>query len=98
MRCLEFILGRRQAILEIAGRHGAKSVRIFGSVVRGQETAQSDVDFLVTLDHDRSLIDHAALMQDLEELLGCHVDVVNERALHTHVRDRLLAEAIPLYH
>ena len=96
MRNLEFILDRRKTILEIAGRHGAKNVRIFGSVVRGQETAQSDVDFLVTLDQDRSLIDHAALMQDLEDILGCHVDVVNERALHRHIRDRVLAEAIPL--
>ena len=96
MRSLEFILDRRRTILEIAGRHGARNVRIFGSVVRGQETVQSDVDFLVTMDQGRSLIDHAALMQELEEILGCRVDVVSERALHRHIRDRVLGEAIPL--
>jgi hypothetical protein len=69
---------------------------MFGSVARGDAGPASDVDFLVELEPGRSLLDHAALMLDLSELLGCAVDVVSERALHWYIRDRVLAEAIPL--
>jgi len=96
MVALSDILGRRDEILRVAARHGAHHVRVFGSVVRGEAGEDSDVDFLVRLDADRSLIDHVALMQDLEDLFGCRVDVVTERALHRLVRDRVLAEAVPL--
>ena len=54
------------------------------------------MDLPVRLDEDRSLVDHVALIQDLEGILGCRVDVVNERAIHTAIRDRVLAEAVPL--
>jgi hypothetical protein len=90
------ILARREEILQIAARHGAHHVRVFGSVVRGEAGENSDVDFLVRLDDDRSLIDHIALAQDLEDFFGCKVDVVTEDALHRLVRDRVLAEAVPL--
>ena len=90
------ILERREAILELASRHGARNVRVFGSVVRRQAGEGSDLDLLVRLDEGRSLVDHVALIQDLEDVLGCRVDVVNERALHTAIRDRVLAEAVPL--
>jgi len=96
MVALNDILSRRDEILRIAARHGARDVRIFGSVVRGEAGRDSDVDFLVRLDHDRSLLDHVALMQDLEDFFGCRVDVVTERALHRLIRDRVLAEAVPL--
>jgi len=96
MVALNDILSRRDEILRIAARHGARDVRIFGSVVRGEAGRDSDVDFLVRLDHDRSLLDHIALMQDLEDFFGCRVDVVTERALHRLIRDRVLAEAVPL--
>jgi hypothetical protein len=96
MVALSDILSRRDEILRVATRHGAHHVRVFGSVVRGEAGEDSDVDFLVRLDRDRSLIDHVALMQDLEDLFGCRVDVVTERALHRLVRDRVLAEAVPL--
>ena len=96
MVALSDILGRRDEILRVAARHGAHHVRVFGSVVRGEAGEDSDVDFLVRLDADRSLIDHVALMQDLEDLFGCRVDVVTERALHRLVRDHVLAEAVPL--
>ena len=96
MVALSDILGRRDEILRVAARHGAHHVRVFGSVVRGEAGEDSDVDFLVRLDRDRSLLDHVALMQDLEDLFGCRVDVVTERALHRLVRDRVLAEAVPL--
>jgi len=96
MVALSDILSRREEILRVATRHGAHHVRVFGSVVRGETGEDSDVDFLVQLDRDRSLLDHVALMQDLEDLFGCRVDVVTERALHRLVRDRVLAEAVPL--
>jgi predicted nucleotidyltransferase len=87
---------RRDEILRIAARYGASDLRLFGSVVRGQTRPTSDLDLLVRLDEGRSLLDHIALIQDLEDALGCHVDVVNERALHRTIRDRVLAEALPL--
>jgi len=90
------ILDRRGEILQIAARHGARNVRIFGSVASGKTTKDSDLDILVRLDDDRSLLDHIALMQDLEDLLGCHVDVVEDRALHRLIRDRVLSEAVQL--
>ena len=69
---------------------------LHGSFALGDWDVHSDVDFLVRLDHDRSLLDHIALMQDLEDFFGCRVDVVTERALHRLIRDRVLAEAVPL--
>ena len=96
MVSLNSIMDRRGEILQLAAKHGATNVRVFGSVVRGQAGEGSDVDVLVRLDDDRSLLDHIALMQDLEDLLGCHVDVVEDRALHRLIRDRVLSEAVQL--
>lgn len=96
MVSMNHVLDRREAILRIAAEHGATKVRVFGSVVRGQAGKGSDLDLLVHLADDRSLLDHIALMQDLESLLGCKVDVVEDDALHRSVRDRILAEAVPL--
>lgn len=87
---------KREDILRIATRHGARNVRIFGSVVRGEAKPDSDVDFLVEMEEGRSLLDHVALWQDLEDLLRCKVDVVSEKALHWYIRDRVLKEAVPL--
>ena len=86
----------RDAILELAARHGARNVRVFGSVVRGKSRPGSDVDLLVEMDPDRSLIDRTALMQEIEDLLGCKVDAVNERALHPAIRSRVLERAVAL--
>jgi len=93
---LKDIVSRREEILRAAEGHGAHDVRLFGSVVRGEAGGSSDVDLLVKLDEDRSLLDHVALKQDLEDLLGCEVDIVIERALHRLLRDRILEEAVPL--
>ena len=92
----ELLSKRREQILHIAAKHGAKNLRVFGSVARGEARPDSDVDFLIHLDDDRSLLDHVALMQDLEDLLGRKVDVVEDEALHWYIRDRVLAEAVPL--
>lgn len=92
----ELLESKRDEILEIAARHGAHNVRIFGSVARGEATPESDLDFLVELEPGRSLLDHVALLQDLESLLGREVDLVEPEALHWYIRDRILQEAIPL--
>jgi predicted nucleotidyltransferase len=87
---------KREEILRIAARHGAYNVRVFGSVVKGEAGPHSDVDFLVEVGPGRSAWFPAGLMLDLEELLGCKVDVVTERALHWYIHDRVLEEAVPL--
>lgn len=87
---------KREAILRIAAKHGAYNVRLFGSVVRREARADSDVDFLVELRPGCSLLDHAAMQLELEELLGRKVDIVPERSLKARVRDRVLIEAVPL--
>ena len=87
---------KRTDILRLAGRHGATDVRIFGSVARGEAGSDSDVDFLVKMGPERSLLDHVALWQDLEDLLGRKVDLVSEKALHRLMRDQILKEAVPL--
>lgn len=96
MVAMSDIRDKRDAILRLAERHGARNVRIFGSVVRDEANATSDVDLLIELDPDRSLLDRIALMHDLEDLLGCKVDVVNQNALHWTVRDRILTEGVSL--
>ena len=87
---------RRDKILEMATGHGARKVRIFGSVARGKETGPSDLDLPVEFEPGRSPLNHIALAEDLEDLLGCKVDVVTERGLHWHIKDRACREAVPL--
>ena len=87
---------RRSEILQLAEKHGARNVRLFGSVVRERADSTSDLDVLVDFEDDRSLVDHVALKHALEDLLGCRVDVVEDQALHHALRDRILSEAVSL--
>ncbi len=87
---------RREEILRLAERCGAHNVRVFGSVARGEANENSDLDLLVAWEPGRSLMDHAGLVQDLQELLGMKVHVGTEKSLHWYVRDRILREATPL--
>ena len=87
---------RRGEIRRAAERRGARELRVFGSVARGEEREGSDLDPLVSWEPGRSLLDHAGLVQDLEELLGVKVHVGKEESLHWYVRDRILREATPL--
>ena len=86
----------RDAILRLAESHGARNVRIFGSLARGDSGSESDIDFLVEINPETSLLDHIALIQDLEDLLGRKVDVISDKAIHWYIRERVIAEAKPL--
>jgi len=87
---------KRDDILRICARYGARNVRIFGSVARGEDDERSDIDLVVELEPGRSLFDLGGLQYELERLLGCHVDVVTERGLKKRYRERVLREAVPL--
>jgi hypothetical protein len=93
---LDELRARRDEILDLALRHGAREVAVFGSVARRQADGRSDVDFLVDMDPGRSLFDMGALLMDLQDLLGCEVDVVTRKGLRDRIRDRVLSEAEPL--
>ncbi|WP_263821266.1 nucleotidyltransferase family protein [Salinibacter sp.] len=90
------IRNHRDEILRLARAHGARKLRLFGSAARGDDRPDSDVDLLVEMEPGRSLVDHVALKQDLEGLLGRDVDVVTEQSLHPRLRDRVLREAVSL--
>ncbi len=92
----DLLKDRCEGILRLCAEHGARSVRVFGYVARGQADQQSDVDFLVELEPGRTLLDLGGLQQELESLLGCRVDVVTVRGLEARIRDRVLREAIPV--
>ena len=93
---IEELRNRRDEILQVATRHGARHVRVFGSVARGDADEKSDVDFLVEMEKGRSLLDLGGLLMDLQDLLGRRVDVVTEKGLRERIRSRVLREAVPL--
>ena len=87
---------RRGEILEIGRQHGIRMIRVFGSVSRGDSTPTSDVDLLVDLEQGRSLLDLGGFVEDVQDLLGCRVDVVSARGLRERFRDRVLQHAVAL--
>ena len=87
---------RRDQILRIAASHGARNVRVFGSAARGDASPTSDIDLLVDLDADRTLMDLGGLLVELQELLQARVDVATVAMLRPKVRERALADAVPL--
>ncbi len=93
---LRRLRARRREILGSAAEHGASNVRVFGSVVRGESNASSDVDLLVAMEPGRSLMDLVGLWQDLEDMLGTHVDVLSDGGVSPHLRERIYAEAVSL--
>ena len=96
MELSNLLKAQRPAILQLAAQHGASNVRVFGSIARGEAGPESDVDLLVTLADDRSLLDLVGLWQDLEDLLEHKVDVVTDGGLNERMRERVLAEAVAL--
>lgn len=90
------ILIKKQVIEEIAALHGASNIRIFGSVIRREDTPDSDLDLLVEFEPGRSLLDHIGLKYDLQDLLNRKIDIVTEKGLNAHIKNQILMEAIPL--
>jgi uncharacterized protein len=97
MALFEMLQENRSPILAIATKHGAFNVRVFGSVVRGEETPESDIDFLVDYDAEKTTPWFpGGLLMDLQDLLQRKVDVLTERGISPLIRERILAEAKPL--
>ena len=92
----ELLKSKRAEMLDLAKKYGVSQIRIFGSVARGESGPGSDVDFLVEMEEGRSLLDLVGLWQDLEELLGCKVDVITEGGMSPYLRERIYEEARPL--
>ena len=94
---LELLQEKREQVLAVAAKHGASNVRVFGSVVRGEDTPESDIDFLI--DYDPEQVTPwfpGGLLMDLQDLLERKVDVLTERGISPLIRERVLAEAKPL--
>jgi predicted nucleotidyltransferase len=94
MTGMELLEQKRTDIFRVAAARGASNLRVFGSVARGEDDADSDIDILVDLEPDRSLLDLGGLLMDLQDLLGRRVDVATEKMLKARIRDRVLAEAV----
>lgn len=90
----DVIRQRREKIMQLADKYGAKNIRIFGSFARGDSNSESDADFLVNM--EGSLLRRIAFIQDLEDLLGRKVDVVTDKSVHWYVREKIMKEAVPL--
>jgi hypothetical protein len=96
MNVKELLQNKREDILSIASRYGAYNILIFGSVARDEADESSDIDFLVEMEPDRSLLDMGWLLMELRELLGMNVDIVTKNGLKSRIRENVLKEAIPL--
>ena len=92
----DLLTHKREEIIRVAAKHGASNLRVFGSVARGEAGPESDVDLLIDLEPDRSLLDLIGLMRELEEVLGRRVDAVTAKSLHWYIKDQVIQEAVPL--
>ena len=90
------LLDAREEVLAVAHRHGARNLRIYGSVARGQDRPDSDLDLLVDLERGCSLLEVIALRQELGALLNCQVDLAEAAQLHPLIRDQVIAQATAL--
>ena len=96
MDVIESLRLKREDILGLAAMYGARDVRLFGSVARQDAGPKSDVDFLVDMEPGRSFLDLVAFLQELEELLGCKVDVITDGGVSPYLGSKIYAEAVPL--
>ncbi len=96
MRLDELLKEKRDEILRSAAKYGARNIRVFGSLARGEADEKSDIDFLVEMEPGKSLLDLGGLQYELESLLRCRVDVVTERGLKRRIRELVLREAVPI--
>ncbi len=86
----------REKALEILQKNGIKRAAFFGSIVRGEMTDESDIDILIEFEGRKSLLDLAGLKLDLEDALKRRVDLLTYRSLHPMLKDRILAELVPI--
>jgi uncharacterized protein len=96
MKINQLLEEKREEIRRIAAMHGAMNVRVFGSVARGEARQDSDLDLLVDTGPETSSWFPAGLVLDLEEILGCKVEIVTEKGLNPYLKERVLQEALPL--
>ena len=87
---------KRDRILRLADSYGARNLRVFGSVARGDSSPASDIDFLVDLDPERTLMDPGGLLMEMQSILGAPVDVATEEMLRPKVLLQALRDAVPL--
>jgi predicted nucleotidyltransferase len=92
----DILKDKRETIKRIAEKYGARNVRVFGSVARGEASSISDLDFIVSMEKGRSYLDLVGLWQELEELLGSHVDVITDGGISPYLKEAVLKEAVPL--
>lgn len=90
---LQEIQQKKKEILAVARQHGIVNVRIFGSVARGEDNPQSDIDFLVDLEEGCTLFDLGGALIKLQDLLGRKVDIVTKNGLHWYLREKIMKEA-----
>ena len=95
-RLPRFLTSKRDEILHLAERRGASNVRVFGSVARGEDRPESDIDFLVAFPPDTSIFTVVGLWRELSELLGCEVDLLTDDALDESMKATILRDAVPL--
>ena len=93
---IDDLRSRRSEILSLAAHYGARNVRVFGSIARGEDRADSDIDLLVEVERGRSLLDIIGFEQDLSELLGRRVEVLTDEGLSPYIQQKILAEAASL--
>lgn len=93
---MEILTSKKEELNSLAQKYGAHNIRIFGSVARGEETEGSDIDLLVEMDEDASLLDLSLLKNDLEDMLGKTIDITTPPALHPMLAESILKEAVPL--
>ena len=96
MVSLNDIKRQKDRICELGDRYGIRNIRVFGSYAQGNADENSDLDLLVTIDEDRSLLDRIGFMHGVEDLLHIKVDVVNENALHHFIREAIIKEGVSL--
>jgi predicted nucleotidyltransferase len=96
MSVKHIIKKKRNQVLEIANSHGVRSIKLFGSVARGEDNSASDIDFLVAFDESRTLFDLIRLKADLEVLFEKPVHVISEDGINHFIRDRISSEAISI--
>lgn len=96
MKTLDLLRENREAILEIALYHGAQEVRVFGSVARGEDDENSDLDLLVSIAPDRNLYDLIGLQQDIEQLIGRKTNIITDKSINRYLQDAILQEAVAL--